>query len=82
MANQVHHHHRHIVHSKLHSINLSIKNTVRDIENKTKIKTFVLIILFSGQQVAGNADGFVQTILNDMENLHTNKEKRNIILKS
>lgn len=37
---------------------------------------------FSGQQVAGNTDGFVQTIINDIEHLYTVKEKRSYSLKT
>ena len=35
---------------------------------------------FSGQPVAGNADGFVQTIINDMERLYTVKQQRSYSL--
>jgi hypothetical protein len=35
-----------------------------------------LFLLFLDQPVAGNTDGFVQGIINDMEHMHASRQQR------
>ncbi len=76
MDNSVHHHPHQIKHSKLHLMNLLLINTVCILYNPLEITITIIL----GQQVAGNADGFVQTIINDMESLYTVKPQRSYSL--
>jgi hypothetical protein len=57
-------------------MNLLLINTVCILYNPLEITITIIL----GQQVAGNADGFVQTIINDMESLYTVKPQRSYSL--
>ncbi len=78
MVNLIHPHHHQANHLKLLLSNLLLINTVC-ISYERIFRNFILVF-FTDQPVAGNADGFVQTIINDMELLYTPKQQRSYSL--